>query len=54
MIFPVQYPENFTPSREARNLNERNAAERSFTFRERTIANRTLSSIIADAKSVLD
>ena len=53
MIFPIQYPENFMPSREARNLNERNVTDRSFTIRERTIANRSLHSIIAGAKNVL-
>lgn len=53
MIFPIQYPENFMPSRPARDVNERNVTDRSFTLSERTVAKLTMTDIIAKAKDVM-
>lgn len=53
MIFPIQYPENFMPSRPARDVNERNVTDRSFTFHERTVAKLTMKDIIAKAKAAM-
>ena len=53
MIFQIKYPENFMPSRPARDVNERNVTDRSFTFHERTVAKLTMKDIIAKAKAAM-